>query len=162
MLEVFNLLPSELRAGRVLGVATSSSDATAAAEAWALMFELFQETKAERMAAIAEFGLAPMQAMLLGQLVHDEPQPMSALATALRCDNSSVTHTVDRLEALGLVERRPAPHDRRVKTVALTEQGMGVQAEVRRAMAQPPEQIAGLAEADQRVLRDVLTRALGR
>jgi len=146
----------------VLGVKTSPSESTAAAEAWALVFELFQETKSERMAAISEFGLAPMQAMLLGQLVHDEPQPMSALATALRCDNSSVTHTVDRLEALGLVERRPAPHDRRVKTIAMTEQGVAVQGEVRRAMAQPPAQIAELSAADQRALRDVLKRALGR
>ncbi len=145
-----------------LAVTISSPESTAAAEAWALMFELFQETKAERMAAIAEFGLAPMQAMLLGQLAHDEPQPMSALASALRCDNSSVTHTVDRLETLGLVERRPAPHDRRVKTVAMTERGVSVQAEVRRAMGQPPAQIAELSQADQRALRDVLRRALGR
>jgi len=133
-----------------------------AAEAWQLMFELFQETKHERSAAMAEFGLAPMQAMLLGQLREGEPQPMSALATALRCDNSSVTHTVDRLEALGFVARRPAPHDRRVKIVVLTEQGAAVQGEVHRAMAQPPPQLAALPQDDQRALRDVLRRALGR
>ena len=41
---------------------------------------------------------------------------MSALAHALHCDNSNVTGIVDRLEAAGLVERRAAEHDRRVKT----------------------------------------------
>ena len=41
---------------------------------------------------------------------------MSALAGLLMCDNSNVTGIVDRLEALGLVERRPAEHDRRVKS----------------------------------------------
>jgi DNA-binding MarR family transcriptional regulator len=135
---------------------------TAAAEAWKLMFELFTETKPERVAALAEFGLAPMQAMLLGQLEPGTAKPMSALANALRCDNSSVTHTVDRLEALGLVERRPAPHDRRVKTVATTERGEAVRQEVERAMAQPPAALAALAEEDARALRDLLRRALAR
>ena len=32
---------------------------------------------------------------------------LSDLATALRCDNSSVTGIADRLEAAGLAERRP-------------------------------------------------------
>jgi len=133
-----------------------------AAEAWQLMFELFQQTKPERVALVAEHGLAPMQAMLLGEIEPGTPKPMSALAEALRCDNSSVTHIVDRLEALGLVERRPAPHDRRVKTVVATERGEAVRAEVRRALAQPPAALAALPEADARALRDILTRALGR
>jgi DNA-binding MarR family transcriptional regulator len=133
---------------------------SAAAEAWELMFELFQQTKPERMALVAEFGLAPMQAMLLGHLEPGHPQPMTALAGLLRCDNSSVTHLVDRLEALELVERRPAPHDRRVKHVAVTDKGAAVRAEVQRAMSRPPAALAALAPADQVALRDILARAL--
>ena len=49
---------------------------------------------------------------------------MSALAAALQCDNSNVTGIVDRLEAQGLVERRPAAHDRRVKTLVVTTEGV--------------------------------------
>ena len=64
-----------------------------------------------------------MQAMALTSLEPGEPIPMSALAGLLMCDNSNVTGIVDRLEALGLVERQPAERDRRVKAVALTEQG---------------------------------------
>ena len=52
--------------------------------------------------------------MALGHLDADEPLPMSALAGALQCDNSNVTGIVDRLEAAGLAERRPAERDRRV------------------------------------------------
>ena len=135
---------------------------TAAGEAWSLMFALFQETKPERVAALAEFGLGPMQAMLLGQLEPGAAKPMSALAEALRCDNSSVTHAVDRLEALGLVERRPAPHDRRVKTVVATDRGEAVRAEVRRVVERPPAALAALSDEDARALRDLLRRALGR
>jgi DNA-binding MarR family transcriptional regulator len=138
----------------------ATRESSVAAEAWKLMFELFQSTKPERMAMLAEFGLAPMQAMLLDRLEPGDPQPMSALAGVLHCDNSSVTHIVDRLEALALVERRPAPHDRRVKHVALTAEGASVRAEVQRTMSRPPGPLAALAPADQLALRDILARAL--
>ena len=76
------------------------------------------------------------------------------------CDNSNVTGIVDRLEAPGLVERRPAEHDRRVKTVAMTEKGV----ELRRGRApheRPPPPLKGLSEEDAAALRDILQRALG-
>ena len=53
----------------------------------------------------------------------DEPQSMSSLAGAWKCDASNVTWLVDRLEEHGLAERRPHATDRRVRTVALTPQG---------------------------------------
>ena len=48
---------------------------------------------------------------------------MSSLAGKLFCDDSNVTGIVDRLEARGLIERRPAEHDRRVKLLGLTPEG---------------------------------------
>ena len=94
---------------------------TAATEAWALFWRIFTADKPRRMLTLNQIGLAPMQSMALTQLDPGEPMPMSALASLLMCDNSNVTGIVDRLEALGLVERSPAKHDRRVKAVALTE-----------------------------------------
>src|SRR5262245_41546235 len=91
-----------------------------AEEAWALFWRIFSADKPRRMAVFSELGLSFQQAMALGHLQADEPLPMSALATALQCDNSNVTGIVDRLEAAGLVERRPFEGDRRVKAVALT------------------------------------------
>ena len=51
----------------------------------------------------------------------DEPRPMGELAQHMHCDNSNMTGIVDRLAERGLVERRPAEGDRRVKLVALTD-----------------------------------------
>ena len=55
---------------------------------------------------------------------------MSSLAGMLFCDASNVTGIVDRLEARGLIERRPAAQDRRVKLLALTPAGEQVRATV--------------------------------
>ena len=85
---------------------------------------------------------------------------MSALADTLLCDASNVTGIVDRLEARGLIERREAPQDRRVKMLAVTPEGTRFRAPVGRRMAKPPQAIAELSGADQRSLRDVLRRAL--
>jgi DNA-binding MarR family transcriptional regulator len=112
------------------------------------------------MATLNELGLAPMQSMALLQLRPGEPRTMSAMAQALMCDNSNVTGIVDRLEALGLVERRAADHDRRVKTVVLTTKGTKLRSEVERRMSVPPPPLAGLSEEDAVALRDILSRAL--
>jgi DNA-binding MarR family transcriptional regulator len=100
-----------------------------------------------------------MQAMALQHLDPERPIPMSALADLLRCDNSNVTGIVDRLERAGLVERRPAPDDRRVKALAVTARGRAVREEVERRLSDPPPQIARLRGDQARALRDVLRRA---
>ena len=131
-----------------------------AVEAWALMVRLFMSNK-PRMASIAqEFELAPMQMHALMALRPGEELPMSALADTLACDASNVTGIVDRLEARGLIERREAPQDRRVKMLAVTTEGARFRARLGRQMAKPPTVLTELSEADQRALRDVLRRAL--
>ena len=85
---------------------------------------------------------------------------MSALARALHCDNSNVTGIVDRLEVRGLVARRSAEHDRRVKMLELTERGAIVRERLAERFDEAPPQLAALSAADQRALRDLLRRAL--
>jgi DNA-binding MarR family transcriptional regulator len=132
-----------------------------AAEAWALIGELFFNHGRPRMlAAASEFELSPPQTIVLRLL--DEPQPMGALAQAMRCDSSNMTGIVDRLEERGLVERTAAHGDRRVKLIALTERGAEVRAELNRRMAEPPPPLTELPVADQRALTAILRRALDR
>jgi DNA-binding MarR family transcriptional regulator len=131
-----------------------------AGEAWALLARImFIEGKPRFPAIAAELDLSPPQAIVMRLL--SEPRPMGDLATAMHCDNSNITGIVDRLEERGLVERRPAPYDRRVKLIAITEAGSTVRDELNRRLAEPPEAIASLSEEDLVALRDILRRAVG-
>lgn len=138
----------------------TSSGQTVASEAWSLVGELWQEHR-RRVATIAsEYELSPPQVWALKAITPGEPVPMSALADHLRCDASNVTGIVDRLEHRGLVERRPADHDRRIKHLRLTPQGAALRDEVVARIEAPPGAIARLSAAEQRELVELLRRAL--
>jgi DNA-binding MarR family transcriptional regulator len=131
-----------------------------ATEAWSLIEELIVATKSQFMALAREFELAPPQLVALRNLDPDEPLPMSELASCLHLDNSTVTGIVDRLEERGLVERRTAAHDRRVKMLVVTEAGGAIRDRVVARFAQVPTPLTRLSEEDQVALRDILRRAL--
>jgi DNA-binding MarR family transcriptional regulator len=133
-----------------------------AAEAWQLIWQIMQANKPRFMALAQELGLAPMQLHALRLIEPGEGIPMGSLAAMLFCDNSNVTGIIDRLEARGLIERRTADHDRRVKLLVLTPAGEQLRATVFRQMSQPPPEIAALPLRHQRALRDALRAACGR
>ena len=132
------------------------------AEAWTLLQEIMLGQKARMFAIASEFELAPAQVMALGRLEPERPCAMSELAGALRCDNSNVTGIADRLEARGLVERRPGESDRRVKMLHLTPEGADLRERLWERLSRPPEAIAALSAEDARALRDILRRATER
>ena len=133
---------------------------SAASEAWSLIAELFTSQRTRFLAIAAEFELAPAQLGALKALDPDDPVPMRHLAQALACDNSNVTGIVDRLEARGLVERRPDPSDRRVKMLVVTADGAELRRRVKKRMEEPPEALTRLTEEEQAQLRDLLRKAL--
>jgi DNA-binding MarR family transcriptional regulator len=135
--------------------------ASAGDEAWALLRELLFAERRRFFEAAAEFELHPAQAGTLMQLDEGPGLPMHEIATRLACDNSNVTGIVDRLEARGLVTRRPGEQDRRVKYVVLTPLGLQLREAMGSKLAQVPVAIERLSAEDQRVLRDVLARAIG-
>ena len=70
---------------------------------------------------------------------------MGRLARGLGCDASNVTGIVDRLEARGLIERRPGAGDRRVKVLVVTVTGERLRATMLARMAEPPAEFARLS-----------------
>jgi len=113
-------------------------------------------------AELSELGLHPGLALALRFLEPGEARPMSALAGQLQCDASTVTGIADRLEAAGIVERRPAEHDRRVKTLVLTPHGEQVRRRVGEIWSSPPPGVAALPTEDLDALKRIVDRALGR
>src|SRR3954451_25186285 len=99
---------------------------SAVQEAWGLMGKLLWEVRPRMIRVAGEFGLTPPQLFALRSLDPDEPVPMRALAAALHCDSSNVTGLVDGLTAAGLVERREAHYDRRMRLLVVTPRGREV------------------------------------
>jgi DNA-binding MarR family transcriptional regulator len=127
-------------------MATATQARTPAHEAQQFFFEIGMAQRTRVGAKLGRLGLSFAQAHALRMLEPDEPLPMSALA--------------DRLEARGLVERRSAEGDRRVKALTITPAGLELREVVLEIMSEPPEAIAALPQSDQRALRDILARAV--
>jgi len=130
-------------------------------EAWSLVGRLFWQVRPRMLGVASELGLTPPQMFALRALDPANPVPMRELAVELHCDSSNVTGLVDGLEAQGLVERRPAEHDRRVRMLVVTERGAQVRARINEVLEIVPPALASLPAQDQRALRDILRRALG-
>jgi MarR family transcriptional regulator, organic hydroperoxide resistance regulator len=130
-----------------------------AAEAWELVWRLMQAHRPRFLALAGELGLSLVQLHALRLIEPEAEMPMSSLAGMLFCDASNVTGIVDRLERRGLIVRRPAAHDRRVKLLSLTDEGAAVRRAAWRQMSQPPPEIAALPSRHKRALRDALRAA---
>ncbi|MGH7727808.1 MAG: MarR family winged helix-turn-helix transcriptional regulator [Vulcanimicrobiaceae bacterium] len=111
-------------------------------------------------AMAANCDLTLQQAIALEVLGPERSRSMSEIAETIACDASSATAIVDRLEARGLVERRSAEHDRRVKTVVLTPRGEELR--VRFEATDPPPEILRLSDGDLVELCRLFRSMLGR
>jgi DNA-binding MarR family transcriptional regulator len=127
-------------------------------EVWALLQQFLAGQRRTRFAQVAaDTGLSLPQSFALQQLNPEgRPESMRALAQCLQVDPSAITGLVDRLEAKGLVERRPDPDDRRVKALVLTPRGKRVRAHLRRILDEPPASLSRVDERRLRVVREVL------
>ncbi len=76
-------------------------------------------------------------------------------------DKSQMTRTIRSLEAKGLVQRKPSPHDARVSLVELTEAGKDVVKSLQAAVAETIDDILSpISKSEEDTLRALLKRAL--
>lgn len=125
-----------------------------AAQAWRSIFDFIVQTAPERNRVIGELGLTPNDSRALTSLAPRDGRTMGSLAEEWNIDASTATWIVDRLEAKGLVERRPHPSDRRVKLVVLTPRGSRLLAKNAQRMYVPPRALLALDLDDLVTLRD--------
>ena len=69
---------------------------------------------------LAPYNVTPVQYAVLKVLSEADGLSGAEIGKRMVLDSASVTGVVDRMESLGLVERRPNPHDRRAQLVAAT------------------------------------------
>jgi DNA-binding MarR family transcriptional regulator len=104
-------------------------------------------------------GLTRAQWAVLAYVARNEGSNQAALADMLDIEPITLVRLLDKLEAAGLVERRPDPTDRRVRRLYLTEatgpllgQLQGLAAEARETA------LAGLSDAERQELTDLLMK----
>jgi DNA-binding MarR family transcriptional regulator len=137
-------------------MSNKSNKGALAARAWRRLFDFFISTRGHRDETLEHFALTPNDARALHILDPNEGKPMRALAEAWGTDASNATWVVDRLERLGLAERRTIATDRRVKLVVLTSRGVKVRDEIMRAFHEPPPELLTLDRRDLRALGEIL------
>ncbi len=126
-----------------------------ATRAWQLLVRFFFAQR-EHLPGGSCGELSPVQCHVLHLIDPGRPLAMSRLARILSCDASNVTGLVDRLEARGLVVRRPSAEDRRVRVLQLTPEGSRMRADLLRRMTAGAFPLSRLSPGERRSLVKIL------
>ncbi|WP_405135631.1 MarR family transcriptional regulator [Nocardia sp. NBC_01388] len=138
----------------------SARSADPVQQAWVLMHRFVEaHNRRGELAAALGFRLGGGRGKILFQL-REGPATLRELADANGVDAPYTTLIVDKLEAHGLVERRPHPDDRRRKLVTLTAAGHAAIATADTILLRPPPAIRELPAEDLGQLTGLLTRLL--
>jgi DNA-binding MarR family transcriptional regulator len=118
----------------------------------------------ERRAAFAEHGLGPYEFDVLSALRRAGPPyelTPGQLVRQTLVGSGTTTNRLDRLEARGLIDRRPDPEDGRVRRVRLTDRGRDqVDAAVADLLDRERLLLGGLSESDRNTLAGLLRSVL--
>ena len=117
---------------------------------------------ADFMAVMNDLGLRPGLFAILA-MVRDNPGiNQTGLGRVLGIQRANLVPLVGELSARGLVERRPAPHDRRAFALHLSSDGEALLAEAEwRVHAHEERMLIGLSGDERRILLDLLGRIRG-
>jgi len=88
-----------------------------------IFMEFYDKLSSWEHSVVKDSGLSPAQMHTIEVIGHRKNLMMRELADRLGITTGSLTVAVDRLEKLGMVERKPHEHDRRAWLIVLTEQG---------------------------------------
>jgi DNA-binding MarR family transcriptional regulator len=129
-----------------------------AEQAWTLMQQFVDsQNRHGDLARALGFRLGAGRGKVLFQLRHG-PMTLTEVARANGVDAPYATLIVDKLEAHGLVERRPHPDDRRRRLVSLTTAGRAAIATADAILLRPPPAFAALRSAELQPLIELLQR----
>ncbi|TMB63464.1 MAG: winged helix-turn-helix transcriptional regulator [Chloroflexi bacterium] len=126
-----------------------------------LVMQVSRELRTLADRQLAPLGLTMQQAeLVIATFLHGE-KGSRHLTSLVLTDEAGVSRLVDRLEAKGLVRRRPSPRDRRSRALELTPAGRAVVARMRRRRAVVDQRLReGISADDIAATRDVLLRVL--
>ena len=125
-----------------------------------VFFRLLMSHRAWIKSGAMGLGLSAFQAMTMLFMDPARPRPMSEVAATIGCGPSNLTGIIDKLEARGLVKRRPAQGDRRIKEVSLTRAGQAFRNRLLARIREPAPWMRALPVEDQRTLVEIFKKAV--
>jgi len=108
---------------------------------------------------MAEVGIHCGQGIALRQLWRTDGVTQSELAHSLHVAPATATIALQRMERIGLIERRSDQRDQRVSRVFLTDRGRSLRANVEGNWSKLEEQmLVGFSSKEREVMREYLLR----
>jgi DNA-binding MarR family transcriptional regulator len=119
------------------------------------LMDLFAETLNHQGTCLETLELTYSQAKLLWRLEVGDTPSLKELARRCGVDPSNLAGVVDQLTERGLVLSRPAVHDKRVRVIRLTANGVRLRRRLVACLAQNPS-IESLSAARKEQLLEIL------
>jgi MarR family transcriptional regulator, organic hydroperoxide resistance regulator len=102
-------------------------------------------------------GLYRGQAAILSALWHEEGIAQTEIAARTWVSSATMTHALQRMEQVGLIERRPDVEDQRRLRVYLTDAGWALEGPVNEAWADLEGRVLdGFSQEERTLLRQLL------
>src|ERR671931_2700197 len=117
--------------------------------------DLFAQTLTHQGTCLETLELTYAQAKLIWRLEPGDTPSVKEAARRCGVDPSNQSTVIEQLADRGLVTTRPAHHDRRVRIVRLTAEGVRVRRRLVACLAQNPS-IGALSAAQQKRLLEIL------
>jgi DNA-binding MarR family transcriptional regulator len=119
------------------------------------LMELFARTLDHQGTCLETLELTYAQAKLIWRLEAGDTPSLKEAAKRCGVDPSNLSGVVDQLTDRGLMTSRPAAHDKRVRIVRLTGEGVRMRRRLIACLSQNPS-IGSLSSAQQQQLLDIL------
>jgi MarR family transcriptional regulator, organic hydroperoxide resistance regulator len=129
-----------------------SGDPEPREEIMRLLMDLFARTLDHQGTYLETLGLTYSQAKLLWRLEIGDTLPLKELARRCGVDPSNLAGVVDQLTERKLVLSRPATHDKRVRVIRLTANGVRLRRRLVANMSQNPVILALPAKRQDQLL----------
>ncbi|MFG1703798.1 MarR family winged helix-turn-helix transcriptional regulator [Nonomuraea sp. M3C6] len=132
---------------------------TVAKDVWERFTEVSRAMKGETERRLSVYGVHVGQQFVLECLWAEDGLTPSEIAKRIGIEAATLTRALPRMEAAGLVRRRPDERDRRRIRTWLTEHGQELRGPVTEAMAQlQRDAVALLTEHEAELLAEGLSR----
>jgi DNA-binding MarR family transcriptional regulator len=126
-----------------------------------LFFRLWRASHTRIAERLESIGLTPAMFGVLNLMGKRDSAIQQEIGRAMGIDPSTMVALLDKLEADGLVTRRPHPNDRRAREVAITAKGRKVLERGRRLNDEVEDEVLkGLSRTERRQLLGLLRQAL--